>query len=81
MGDWPAGHLDALDLKAHAAIPTSRLVDRGDLATCYRCPSAGYRLSALAPAQRAVAQRLSALARLGSTGHRAAGPLSEVLRA
>jgi hypothetical protein len=66
IGDWPAGHLDALDLEVHAAHPNSRLVDRGDLATHYRCPSAGYRLSALAPAQRAVAQRLSALARTAS---------------
>src|ERR1700681_2460353 len=47
IGDWPAGHLDALDLEVHAAHPNSRLVDRGDLATRYRCPSAGYRLSAL----------------------------------
>ena len=78
IGDWPAGHLDALDLEVHAAHPNSRLVDRGDLATRYRCPSAGYRLSALAPAQRAVAQRLSALARTGGSRRRDMMPAIEV---
>ena len=26
IGDWPAGHLDALDLEVHAAIPTVGLL-------------------------------------------------------
>jgi hypothetical protein len=59
IGDWPQ-----VILMRH---PNSRLVDRGDLPTRYRRTSAGYDLSALAPAQRAVAQRLSALARFGQS--------------
>ena len=43
-GDRFIGDADSRD--------NNQLVDRGDLATRYRCPSAGYDLSALAPAQR-----------------------------
>jgi len=40
IGDWPAGHLDALDLEVHAGIPTVGLLIA--LTPRYRCPSAGY---------------------------------------
>ena len=46
----------------------SRLVGRGDLATGYRCSLGWLRPLGSCPAQRAVAQRLSALAHLRTKG-------------
>src|SRR5271169_6782297 len=57
---WPADHLDAFD---HALRANSTLVDRVDLATPLSLSSRlATGLSAPAPAQRAGAQRLCALA-------------------
>jgi hypothetical protein len=72
IGDWPQ-----VILMRH---PNSRLVDRGDLPTRYRCTSARYGLSAVAPAQRAVAQRLSAMARPGSAERLQRSPVLGVKR-
>ena len=59
-GYWPADHLDVLD---HALHANSALVDRVDFATPLSLSSRSVTsLSALAPAQRAGAQRLCALA-------------------
>src|SRR5436309_866345 len=62
-GYWPADHLDVLD---HALHANSALVDRVDFATPLSLSSRSVTsLSALAPAQRAGAQRLCALASNG----------------
>src|SRR5437867_5732950 len=62
-GYWPADHLDVLD---HALHANSALVDRVDFASPLSLSSRSVTsLSALAPAQRAGAQRLCALASNG----------------
>ena len=70
-GSWPASLLAVLDHAWHGDNPR---VDRGNSAiTVLSRPTTG--LSALAPAQRAGAQRLCALALLGRGGLGARRPL------
>jgi len=65
-GYWPADHLDVLD---HALHANSALVDRVDFATPLSLSSRSVTsLSALAPAQRAGAQRLCAVTFIGRVG-------------